>query len=271
MRDSALRRPYVFSLLVSSVLLGLIFVSRFPFPTTVVGDAGELDPGQIRQPTELDRAISSINNAETLYLVLALLLAILLASVLGMWREVGLNRPAPSRNLLLLWFPLLVIGLTLSGGIRFPGVLFFGVALLAVALEAFGSELLFRGVMWRALAPVGLLRAVIFTSILSGGLTLVSNLSAGPWPEAVYLTLTATCGGFTYAAIRWRTASIWPAIAVHLALALSIDFAVIRPAVFSFLLFATTFGFIGYGLLLLRNQRVRGDGGMSAHKPARVR
>ena len=145
MRDSALRRPYVFSLLVSSVLLGLIFVSRFPFPTTVVGDAGELDPGQIRQPTELDRAISSINNAETLYLVLALLLAILLASVLGMWREVGLNRPAPSRNLLLLWFPLLVIGLTLSGGIRFPGVLFFGVALLAVALEAFGSELLFRG------------------------------------------------------------------------------------------------------------------------------
>ena len=99
---------------------------------------------------------------------------------------------------------------------------------------------------------------MIFTSILSGGLTLVSNLSAGPWPEAVYLTLTATCGGFTYAAIRWRTASVWPAIAIHLALALSIDFAVIRPAVFSFLLFATTFGFIGYGLFLLRNQRVRG-------------
>ncbi len=263
MRRLVLRRPYTFSLLLSLALLGLVFIGRLPFPAAVVGDVGELDPEQVRQPTELGRAISSVNNAETLYLMLALLTAVVLISASGMWREVGLNRPTPLRNLILLWFPLLVIVLTLSGGVRFPDVLLFGAVLFTATLEAFGTELLFRGLMWRVLAPVGLFRAVIFTSLLSGGLTLVSALSSGPWTEAAYLTLTATCGGFTYAAIRWRTGWLWPAILIHLALALSIDFAVVRIAVFPFLLFATTFGFIGYSLFLLRNRRVREDGEMS--------
>lgn len=271
MRRFALRRPLIFSLLLSLSLLGLMFIGRLPFPETVVGDAGELSPEQTRQPSELEQAISSINNAETLYLALAVVLAIVLISAFGWWREAGFNRPTPPRNLLLIWFPLLVIALTLSGGARISGPFFFGAILVAVLLESIGSELLFRGVMWRALAPTGLFRAVIITSLLSGGLTLVRTLSSGPWPEAAYLTLTATCGGFTYAAIRWRTASIWPTIAIHFALALSIDMAVVRMSVFPYLLLATTVGFIGYGLFLLRNRRVREDGGMSAREPTRVR
>ena len=271
MKGFTLRRPLVFSLLLSLLLLGLMFVSRLPFPRAVVGDAGELSPEQVQQPSELEQAISSINNAETLYLVMALVLAVVLISALGWWREIGLNRPAPPRNLLLLWFPLLVIALTLSGGARIPGPFFFGAVLIAVLLESVGSELLFRGVLWRALAPTGLFRAVIITSLLSGGLTLVRTLSSGPWPEAAYLTLTATCGGFTYAAVRWRTASIWPTIAIHFALALSIDVAVVRMSVFPYLLFATTVGFIGYGLFLLRNRRVREDGGLWGRQLARVR
>lgn len=260
-----------FSLVVSLVLFGLVFASRLPFPTAVVGDVGDLDPEQIRQPSELEQAISTVSNAETLYLFLMLLLAVALTTILGMWREVGFNRPVPARNLLLVWFPLLVIALTLSGGMRFPGAYFLGAVLLAVSLEALGAELIFRGVMWRALAPAGLFRAVIFTSFVAGGLTLARTLSSGPWTEAVYLTLTAACGGFTYAAIRWRTASIWPSIVVHFILAFSIDVALVSMSVFPYLLLATTFGFIGYGLFLLRNRRVREDGGMSIQESARVR
>ncbi|MGF1470322.1 MAG: lysostaphin resistance A-like protein [Rubrobacteraceae bacterium] len=271
MKRFALRRPLIFSMLLALVLLGLTFVSRLPFPERFVGDAGDLSPEDVRQPTELERAISSINNAETLYLVLVIVLAAVVISALGWWQEVGFNRPAPSRNLLLLWFPIVVIALTLSGGARIPGPFFLGAILIAVALESLGTEALFRGVLWRALAPTGLFLAVIVTSLLSGGLTLITNLSSGPWPEAIYLTLTATCGGFTYAAIRWRTTSLWPAIAIHFALALSIDIAVVRASVFPYLLFATTFGFIAYGLFLLRNPRVREDGGMSVREPARVR
>lgn len=267
----ALRRPLVFSLLLALLLLGLMVVSRIPFPKAVVGDVGELSPDQIQQPTEFEQAISSVQTAETLYLALAVVLAIVLISMFGWWREIGFNRPSSWRNLLLLWFPILVIVLTLSGGVRVSGPFFLGAILLAVSLESIGSEMLFRGVMWRTLAPGGLFRAMIFTSILSGGLTLVRTLSSGPWPEAVYLTLTATCGGFTYAAIRWRTASLWPVIAIHLILALSIDVAVVRMSVFPYLLLATTVGFIGYGIFLLRNQRVREDGGISVQEPARVR
>ena len=257
MKSFALRRPLIFSLLLTLLLLGLMFVSRVPFPETVVGDIGELSPEQVRQPTELEQAISSITNAEILYLVLAIVLAVALISTFGWWREVGFNRPTPWRNLLLLWFPVLVIVLTLSGGVRASGPFFLGATLISVSLESLGSEMLFRGVMWRALVPAGLLRAVIVTSLLSGALTLVRTLSSGPWPEAIYLTLTATFGGFTYAAIRWRTASLWPVILIHFALALSIDVAMVRAAIFPYLLFATTFGFIGYGLFLLRNRRVR--------------
>lgn len=267
----ALRRPLVFSLALALLLLAVMFVSRLPFPQTVIGDVGELSPEQIQQPTALEQAISSIRNAETLYLALAVFLAVVLISALGWWREVGFNRPMPRRNLILLWFPLLVIAMTLSGGARIPGPSLLVAVLIAVSLESIGSEMLFRGVMWRALAPAGLFRAVIITSLLSGGLTLVRTLSSGPWTEAVYLTLTAACGGFTYAAIRWRTASLWPVIAIHFALAFSIDVAVVSMAVFPYLLFATTFGFIGYGLFLLRNQRVREDGGMSIQESARVR
>lgn len=271
MKSFALHRPLIFSLLLTLLLLGLMFVSGVPFPETVVGDVGELSPEQIQQPTELEQAVSSITNAETLYLILAIVLAVGLISAFGWWREVGFNRPAPWRNLLLLWFPLLVIMLTLSGGVRVSGPFFLGAILIAVSLESIGSEMLFRGVMWRALAPAGLFRAVIFTSLLSGVLTLVRTLSSGPWPEAVYLTLTVTCGGFTYGAIRWRTASLWPIILIHFALALSIDLAMVRAAIFPYLLFATTFGFIGYGLFLLRNRRVREDGGMAVREPAGVR
>lgn len=263
MRSLFLRWPLISSLVLAVVLWGLMLLSRAPFPESIVGDVGELSPEKIREPTALEEAVSSLITAENLYLLLALALAVILVTLMGWWREVGFNRPASGRSLLLLWFPILVIALTLSGGVRLSGPFFLSAILVAVALESVGSEMIFRGVIWRALAPTGLFRAVIFTSLASGLLTLFRTLSSGPWPEAIYLTLTATCGGFTYAAIRWRTASIWPVIAIHFALALSIDVAMVRGSTFPYLLFATTFGFIGYGLFLLRNRRVREDGGMS--------
>lgn len=262
MRDFALRRPLIFSLLLTLLLLSLMFVSGLPFSRSVIGDASELSPDKLQRVSELEHAVSSLKNAETLYTALAIVLAIVLISAFGWWREVGFNHPSRWRNLLLLWFPVLVIGLTLSGGIRIEGPFLLVAIITAVSLESVSSEIIFRGIMWRALVPAGLFRAVIFTSLLSGGLVLARTLSSGPWPEAVYLTLTATCGGFTYGAIRWRTASIWPVIAIHFALVLSIDVAMVRAAVFPYLLLATTVGFIGYGLFLLRNRRVRADGAL---------
>ena len=133
--------------------------------------------------------------------------------------------------------------------------------------------MVFRGVMWRALAPAGLLKAMIVTSLLSGALTLARTTASGPWPEAIYLSLTATCGGFTYAALRWRTASIWPPILINFLLVLAIDVATVRSTIYPYLLLANTLGFVVYGLFLIRNRRSRTDGALTAREygPARAR
>ena len=124
MKRFPLRRPLIFSLLLALLLLGLMFISNIPFPETVVGDVGEISPEQIQQPSKLDQALSSLRNAETLYLALTVVLAVVLVSAFGWWREVGFNRPISWWKLILLWFPILVIVLTLSGGVRVSGSFF---------------------------------------------------------------------------------------------------------------------------------------------------
>lgn len=120
--------------------------------------------------------------------------------------------------------------------------------------------------MWQALAPTGLLKAVIVTSLLSGALTLARTTASGPWPEASYLTLNASCGGFTYAAVRWRTASIWPPILINFLLVLAIDLATVRSTIYPYLLLASTLGFVVSSLFLIRNRRVRADGALTARE-----
>lgn len=266
MKGFAGRHPIVFSLLVALTLYGLLVLSRAAAPTAPVGDVGDLTPEQIRQPTELEQAISSVRNVETLYLVSALTLAAALLTGLGWWRDAGFNRPSRWSNLVLLWFPLLVISLTLSGGVRFSGPFLLAATVLVVLLTTLGQELVFRGVLWRALVQAGLVKAVVITSLLGGLLTLARTTASGPWPEAVYLTATATCGGFTYAALRWRTASIWPSIFVNFLLVLAIDVATVRSTVYPYLLLTNTLGFVAYGLFLLRNRRVRADGALTARE-----
>ncbi len=264
MKALAVRYPVVFSVLLALVLFGLLSLSQAAVPTAPVGAVGELTQEQVRQPTEFERALASVRNVETLYLMSALVVAAGLLTWLGWWRQAGFNRPSRWKNLVLLWFPLLVIALTLSGGARVSGPFLLAATVFVVLLTTLGQELIFRGVMWRALVPAGLIKAVVVTSLLSGALTLARTTSSGPWPEAVYLTLTATCGGFTYAALRWRTASIWPPIVINFLLVLAIDVATVRSTIYPYLLLANTLGFVAYGLFLLRNRRVRADGGLTA-------
>ena len=120
--------------------------------------------------------------------------------------------------------------------------------------------MIFRGLMWRALIPTGVLRTVVLTALLAGTLGLVRTLTSGPWPEAVFVTLFTIGGGFAYGALRWRTASLWPPVAVHLALATARDVSAPDERVYQLILILTTVGFVVYGLVLLRNRRVRSDG-----------
>lgn len=86
------------------------------------------------------------------------------------------------------------------------------------------------------------------------------------------VTALAVCGGFTYAALRWRTASLWPVIAIHAAFAFAVDIATLGAVTYRIMMILSTLGFVAYGIFLLRNREARADGGLRPEpKPARVR
>ncbi len=271
MRTFAARYPLAFSVLLTLALLGLAFGSKAIRPRVPVSNVRDLPPEALRPPTEVERALAVLLSFESLFWVLAAVLALVLARTLGPWGEAGFNRPSRWRNLRLLLFPLLVGVLALSGGLRNGSLPFLAATLLGVLVAAFAEEALYRGVAWRVLAPEGLIRAAVATALLSGALRFGGTLLSGPWPEATQAAVLAVCGGFTYAALRWRTASIWPVVLLHSALGCA--YALYSPGALLFLavLLLSTVGFVLYGLFLLRNPRVRADGGPTTQEPARVR
>jgi len=271
MRRFANRRPLLFSFLLVLVLFGLTAISRAAFPRAPVGNIRKLPERAFEPPSGLGLILSDMRSPDTLFWALTILLGLGLLAYLGWLREAGFNRPSRWRNLRLLWFPLAVIALALSGGVFVSGPAPLASALLVVLVATVGEEILFRGVVWRALVPTGPVQPMVLTSVLSGLLVLGRTGTDGPWPEAVRLTALTFCGGFTYAALRWRTTSIWPVILVHTAFAFAAKIATLGTVTYPLLMIFSTLGFIAYGLYLLRDRQARADGGLIRPEPARVR
>jgi len=270
-RRFAARHPLVFSVLVTLALFGLDLVSRAAFPSEPVGNIAKLPQKAFEPPVGLGLILSDMKSPDTLFWALATVLGLGLLVWTGWWPEAGFNRSSQWRNLRLLIFPLIVCALTLSGGVFGSGPASLVSAFLTALVAAFGEEIVFRGLLWRALAPTGPVRAVILTSLLSGLLVLGRTATDGPWPEAVRLTALTLCGGFTYGALRWRITSIWPVILVHTAFAFAVSIATLGTITYPLIMLLSTLGFIAYGLYLLRNPRVRADGALTKPAPSRVR
>ena len=271
MRRFASRHPFVFSVLVTLALFGLDLASRVALPRTPVGDVAKLPQKAFEPPVGLGLILSDMKNPDTLFWALAAVLALGLLVWTGWWGEAGFNRASQWRNLRLLLFPLLVSVLTLSGGLFGSGPASLASAFLATLVATFGEEIVFRGLLWRVLVPAGPVRAVILASLLSGLLVLGKNATDGPWPEAVRLTALTFCGGFTWGALRWRTTSIWPVILIHTIFAFAVGIATLGAVTYPLMMLLSTLGFVAYGLYLLRNPRVRADGGLTKPAPSRVR
>ncbi len=263
------RRPLLFCALVTLLLFGLTFACRAVFPGGPVGNVEKLPQEAFEPPEGLGLILSDMKSPDFLFWALATLLGLALLAWTGWWGDAGFNRPSHWRNMRLLTFPLLVCALTLSGGVFSSGPASLASKFFAVLVAALGEETIFRGLLWRALIPKGPVRAMILTSLLAGLLVLGRSATDGPWPEAVRLAALTACGGFTYGALRWRTTSIWPAIIAHTAFAFAIGTATLGTVAFRLVILLSTLGFVAYGLYLLRNPRVRIDGGLT--KPARSR
>jgi uncharacterized protein len=270
-RRFASRHTFAFSVLVTLAVFALDLASRAAIPRTPVGNIAKLPQKAFEPPVGLGLILSDLKSSDTLFWALATLLALGLLVWTGWWREAGFTRASQWRHLRLLLFPLLVSALTLSGGVFGSGPASLASAFLTALVATFGEEIVFRGLLWRALMPAGPVRAVILTSLLSCLLVLGRNATEGPWPEAVRLMALTFCGGFTWGALRWRTTSIWPVILIHTIFAFAVGIATLGTFTYPIMMLLSTLGFVAYGLYLLRNPRVRADGGLTKPAPSRVR
>lgn len=255
------RHPLLLALLLALASLGMAFISVSVSREPVISDVQDVAPADLVPPTQGEQALSIVWSTESLFWVLVILISVGLLAWFGWWREAGFGWPPQRRNLRLLAFPALVGVLALSNGVVLRGFWISLAIVLSVLVVTFGEEVLFRGLMFRLLVPVGIVKAVFVTAILAGCLRFGASTLAGPWPEAIQATVLAICGGFTYAALRWRTASLWPVLFLHVFITLALAVSSPGAPLYLALLLLSTIGFITYGLVLLRNPSVRADGG----------
>ena len=266
------RHPLLVSLLLALASFGIAAVSISVSREPVVSDVQDVAPQDLIPPTQGEQALSIAWSTENLFWGLVILITVGLLTWFGWWREAGFGWPPRRRNLRLLVFPALVGVLALSNGVELRSFWVLLAIVFTVLVVTFGEEALFRGLMLRLLVPSGVVKAMLLTAGLAGCLRFGASTLAGPWPEAVQATVLSTCGGFTYAALRWRTASLWPVFFLHVFVALALVVSTPGAPLYLALLLLSTLGFVVYGLLLLRNPSVRADGGPKPQdRPVRAR
>ncbi len=151
-------------------------------------------------------------------LVLVLVAVVLVAGLLAAfrwWRMAGFVGLSKWRNLHLLWLPVLTLPLPLLGGLRplEPAVL--GSLIVGYVATGFVEEGLYRGAILGLLRPSGIWRAVLISSLLFG-LAHLGNIALRGNPGLIALqVLGSATGGIGLAALRLRTRTIWPLIAIH--------------------------------------------------------
>lgn len=145
------------------------------------------------------------------------LLPLLLTHALGMWREVGLDKIKPNGFFIACLLPVLMYA---SMGLHLPQQ---GIAgdLLIQSFNAFGEELLFRGVIFVILMRLPLWQAIVLNGVLFGAMHLIHGYMDGNWSDALVWAAMSSCAGMMFAAARERTGSLWLVVVLHMILNLA--------------------------------------------------
>lgn len=147
----------------------------------------------------------------------AALLLLAIARLAG-WSDLGLNRPPGRQVLRFTWLPVLYIlfflSVAVAAGLPPAGVT--GMLLVNCLLVGLSEELMFRGVLFRALyrrLPVW--GAIWISSLVFGLVHSLNALITGDLPAALVQSANAVLSGVLFAAVLLRTGSLWPAILLH--------------------------------------------------------
>jgi membrane protease YdiL (CAAX protease family) len=151
--------------------------------------------------------------------LVALSFALVVLVRLGWIRKVGFNGHREWRDLRVLWLHVLVVGALLVLGLGAPfSMQSFGITALFAILVGATEESVYRGVVLQALLPKGVRIAVVLSAV-AFFLAHLGNLfqaQTGASLEGVLVNaLYAFLFGVGLGAIRIRTNTMWPSIAIH--------------------------------------------------------
>jgi membrane protease YdiL (CAAX protease family) len=158
------------------------------------------------------------------------LLPVLLAQALGSWRRVGLELRAvrPSTAFLAGLAPC-ALALAMGVRLRSGGLGDLGSEVLMQFVNAFGEELLFRGVIFALLLSLPRWQGILLSGLMFGSMHLIHGVMDGNWTAAMTQAAFTTAGGLMFAAVRYATGSLWLVIGLHMLLNLCIVFSNVEP------------------------------------------
>jgi membrane protease YdiL (CAAX protease family) len=200
LRDFAEKRP----------ALTAVLCTAFQFAVTIL----ILKAGKTYAPVEAYGKVKLVAFASTI------LLPMLMAQLFGIWREVrlGTSNLKPSPFYLACLLPVLMFA---SMGVhQHPGSTL-GEDLVIQFFNAFGEELLFRGVIFVILLSLPQWKAILISGVLFGALHLIHGYMDGNWMHALWWTFMATGAGMMMTAARYRINNLWLMVALHMILNLS--------------------------------------------------
>jgi membrane protease YdiL (CAAX protease family) len=174
-------------------------------------------------PPEAAGKVKLVAFASTIVVPLALV------ELLGLWRRVGFGwrgiRLTPpliaGLGVCALW---LTLGVHRPDGSNLTG------DLAMQLVNAFGEELLFRGVIFALLLSLSRGPAIVINGLLFGSMHLIHGYMDGDWAAAAHQAFFTAMGGMMFAAVRYSSASLWPVVGLHAALNLSIIYSNIGTA-----------------------------------------
>ncbi|MGZ5786792.1 MAG: CPBP family intramembrane glutamic endopeptidase [Ramlibacter sp.] len=143
-----------------------------------------------------------------------ILLPLLMVQLFGMWREVvfGLGKASP-------FFAacFLPVAMFASMGVKLPEA-GLGGDLTIQLFNAFGEELLFRGVIFVILLRLPQWQAIAVNGVLFGSMHLIHGYMDGNWAGAFQWMVMSSMAGMMFTAARYRVASLWWLVLLHMVL-----------------------------------------------------
>jgi len=96
--------------------------------------------------------------------------------------------------------------------------------------NAFGEELLFRGVIFALLLSLPVWRGIVLNGLLFGAMHLIHGFMDADWKTAAWQMMVTSVAGMMFTAVRYRTGSLWLCVILHMTLNLCMMYSNVRGA-----------------------------------------